>query len=151
MKIPKTKPLDLTGQGLAVKINLKSVNGTDKNNYSNIHYNCQASHYQELLNSGIDPDVIALNFKSLEGDVTHEYLLSDALAKFGNGKQTPHSSQYVTSEVARYYKIYAHTLAGGWYCSGVDPLNNYESMQWGCFKPDFPRLDPKKNKFIKYE
>ncbi|MFM5961915.1 MAG: DUF3854 domain-containing protein, partial [Dolichospermum sp.] len=81
----------------------------------------------------------------------HEYLLDVAIAKLGDGKQTPHSNQYVTAEVARLLKCYAHTLAGGWWCSGVDPLNNYESMQWGCFKPDFPRLDPKKNKFIKYE
>ena len=70
---------------------------------------CQASHYHELLNSGIDPDIIALNFKSLEGDITHEYLLSDAIAKLGDGKQTPHSSQYTTLEVARLIQRYNHT------------------------------------------
>ena len=112
---------------------------------------CQASHYHELLNSGIDPDIIALNFKSLEGDITHEYLLSDAIAKLGDGKQTPHSSQYTTLEVARLIQRYNHTLAGGWWCAGVDPLNNYAPMEWGCFKPNTPRLDSKKNKPIKYE
>jgi hypothetical protein len=153
MKNPKTKPLDLMGQGLAVKINFKSDDRTDKNNYSSIYHNCQASHYQELLNSGIDPGIIALNFKSLEGDVTHEYLLSDAIAKLGDGKQTPHSSQYTTSEVARIFRMYNHTLAGGWWCAGVDPLNNYAPMEWGCFKPNNPRLDPKKKdqKPVKYE
>lgn len=108
-------------------------------------------HYQELLNSGIDPGIIALNFKSLEGEATHEYLLSDALGKLGDGKQTPHSSQYTTTEVSRILCKYHHTLNGGWWCDGVDLLNDYESMHWGCFKPDFPRLDPKKNKPIKYE
>jgi hypothetical protein len=101
--------------------------------------------------SGIDPGIVALNFKSLEGDVTHEYLLSDALAKLGDGKKTPHSSQYTTSEVARLFQRYNHTLAGGYFCSGVDPLNNYAPMQWGCFKPNTPRRDPKKNKPVKYE
>jgi hypothetical protein len=41
MKIPKTKPLDLTGQGLAAKTNFTSDNRTDKNNYSSIYHNCQ--------------------------------------------------------------------------------------------------------------
>ncbi|MFM6369183.1 MAG: DUF3854 domain-containing protein, partial [Dolichospermum sp.] len=50
-----------------------------------------------------------------------------------------------------FLKRYAHTLNGGWWCSGVDPLNNYDPMGWGCFKADNPRLDPKKNKPIKYE
>jgi hypothetical protein len=126
-----------------------------KNNEANpilhqLHGDCQDSaerfglkpnHYHELISSGIDPDIIALNFQSIDGDITHEYLLSDALAKLGDGKQTPHSSQYTTSEVARIFKMYNHTLAGGWYCAGVDPLNNYAPMEWGCFKPDFPRLD----------
>ncbi len=120
------------------------------------HVDCQVfgltpNHYHELISSGVDPDIIALNFQSLDGDITHEYLLSDALAKLGDGKQTPHSSQYNTSEVSKLFKRYAHTLNGGWWCSGVDPLNNYAVMQWGCFKPNIPRLDPKKNKPIKYE
>ena len=127
----------------------------------NPHVDCQdyaqgfgltPNHYHELVElSGIDPGIVALNFQSLDGDVTHEYLLSDALAKLGDGKQTPHSSQYTTSEVARIFKMYNHTLAGGWYCAGVDPLNNYAPMEWGCFKPNTPRRDPKKNKPIKYE
>ena len=127
----------------------------------NFHVDCQdyaerfglkSNHYHELVElSGIDPGIIALNFKSLNGETTHEYLLSDALAKLGDGKQTPHSSQYVTSEVTRYFRMYNHTLAGGWWCAGVDPLNNYAPMEWGCFKADNPRLDHKDNKPIKYE
>ena len=129
----------------------------------NPHVDCQdyaerfgvnPNHYHELVElSNIDPGIIALNFQSLDGDIIHEYLLSDAIVKLGDGKQTPHSSQYTTSEVARIFKMYNHTLAGGWWCSGIDPLNNYAVMQWGCFKPDSPRLDfnKKDNKPVKYE
>lgn len=129
----------------------------------NLHVDCQdyaerfgvnPNHYHELVElSNIDPGIVALNFQSLDGDITHEYLLSDALAKLGDGKQTPHSSQYTTSEVARILKMYNHTLAGGWWCSGIDPLNNYAAMEWGCFKPNNPRLNPKKKdqKPVKYE
>ena len=65
---------------------------------------CQDSHYNEFLSSGIDPGIIALNFKSLDGDITHEYLLSEAIAKLGNGKQTPHSRQSICN--IRSYKIF---------------------------------------------
>ncbi|MTJ23073.1 DUF3854 domain-containing protein, partial [Dolichospermum sp. UHCC 0352] len=152
-QIAKTKPLDLAEEGFQEKISFQSDDRSNRNNYSSIYHNCQVSHYQELLNSGIDPGIIALNFQSLDGNITHEYLLSDALEKLGDGKQTPHSSQYTTSEVARIFKMYNHTLAGGWWCAGVDPLNNYAPMEWGCFKPDFPRLDfnKKDNKPVKYE
>jgi hypothetical protein len=109
------------------------------------------THWEEWLSSGVDPEIIQLNVITLTGNITHEYLLSDAIAKLGEGKQTPHSSQYTTTEVSRILYRYHHTLAGGWWCSGVDPLNNYDPMGWGCFKPDHPRLDPKKNKPIKYE
>jgi Domain of unknown function (DUF3854) len=108
--------------------------------------------WQEWLDSGVDPEIIALNVKTLTGNITHQYLLEDAIAKLGAGKQTPHSNQYVTSEVSKLFKRYAHTLAGGWWCSGVDPLNNYDPMGWGCFKPNNPRLDFKKSdQRIKYE
>ncbi|MCC2695340.1 plasmid replication protein, CyRepA1 family [Nodularia sp. LEGE 04288] len=107
--------------------------------------------WQEWLHSGVDPEIICLNVKTLTGDRTHEYLLEDALEKLGEGKQTPHSSQYVTMEVNRLLRRYSHTLKGGWWCAGIDPTNNYEPMRWGCFKPILPRLDPKKNKPIKYE
>ena len=96
-------------------------NNEASNILHNFHVDCQdyaerfgvnSNHYHELVElSGIDPGIVALNFKSLEGDVTHEYLLSDALAKLGDGKQTPHSSQYTTSEVARLFQRYNHTLA----------------------------------------
>ncbi|WDD36515.1 hypothetical protein PQG02_35805 (plasmid) [Nostoc sp. UHCC 0926] len=41
-------------------------------------------------------------------------------------------------------KKYQHIELCGWWCSGVDPLNNYVLMMWGCFKPDHPRRDRQK-------
>ncbi|MFM6919530.1 MAG: hypothetical protein ACKPKT_18525 [Dolichospermum sp.] len=55
-------------------------------------------HFQELLDSGIDPDIIALNFFSLSGEEVYEFLLSDAIAKLGEGKKVPHTNQYVTND-----------------------------------------------------
>ncbi|WP_308189893.1 plasmid replication protein, CyRepA1 family [Nostoc sp. XA010] len=49
-------------------------------------------------------------------------------------------------------KKYRHIEYGGWWCSGIDPLNDYIDMGWGCFKGDKPRRDYNKiYKFIKYE
>ncbi|MEG4323779.1 plasmid replication protein, CyRepA1 family, partial [Microcoleus sp. herbarium5] len=51
-------------------------------------------------------------------------------------------------------KHYSHIEHGGWWCSGLDPLNNWQPMYWGCFKPHQPRnaFDPKgKIKPVKYE
>ncbi len=47
---------------------------------------------------------------------------------------------------------YAHVYDdGGWWVSGLDPLNNWQPMQWGRFKPTHPRIDLNKGKAIKYE
>jgi hypothetical protein len=45
---------------------------------------------------------------------------------------------------------YSHITAGGWWCSGRDPLKNWQKMEWGCFKPTQPRQN-KDGKYIKYE
>jgi hypothetical protein len=45
---------------------------------------------------------------------------------------------------------YTHIAEGGWWCSGLDPLNNWQIMEWGCFKPDKPRQNTN-GKSIKYE
>ncbi|MHC5832827.1 MAG: hypothetical protein ACYT04_96795, partial [Nostoc sp.] len=44
----------------------------------------------------------------------------------------------------------AHITEGGWWCSGLDPLNNWQMMEWGCFKPNQPRQNHN-GKSIKYE
>jgi hypothetical protein len=47
-------------------------------------------------------------------------------------------------------KKYSHIEKGGWWSSGIDPITGEDEL-WGCFKPDHPRIDPKKGKYQKYE
>ena len=101
----------------------------------------QDKHLQELLASGIHPDIIRLNFKSLSGSAAFEHLLySDKLERLNTGRLS-----------SKYLKTYRHLDNGGWYCNGLDPFANWEPMEWGCFKPNTPRLDYDQSKQIKYE
>ncbi|MEY3334682.1 MAG: hypothetical protein RLZZ176_2985, partial [Cyanobacteriota bacterium] len=98
-------------------------------------------HLEELVNSsGINLDLINLNFKSLQGSNVYEYLLiSDQLPRTNTGMIK-----------SAWLQRYTHLTAGGWWCSGLDPLNNWQKMEWGCFKPNQPRQN-QKGKTIKYE
>ncbi|MFM7363644.1 MAG: plasmid replication protein, CyRepA1 family [Cuspidothrix sp.] len=98
-------------------------------------------HLEELVkSSGISLDLINLNFKSLQGINVYEYLLiSDQLPRTNRGMIT-----------SAWLQRYTHLTAGGWWCSGVDPLNTWQTMEWGCFKPNQPRQN-QKGKTIKYE
>ena len=98
-------------------------------------------HLEELVNSsGINLDLINLNFKSLQGSNVYEYLLiSDQLPRTNTGMIK-----------SAWLQRYNHLTAGGWWCSGLDPLNNWQKMEWGCFKPNQPRQN-QKGKTIKYE
>ncbi|MCL1474612.1 plasmid replication protein, CyRepA1 family [Argonema antarcticum] len=100
----------------------------------------------EWLNSGVDPQVYALNVRVLTGDAPYAYLLYEINA--ASGLVHP-DAQWGWAR-----KKYSHIEAGGWWCSGLDPLNNWQPMLWGSFKPNQPRLafNPKdKLKPIKYE
>jgi hypothetical protein len=114
------------------------------------HKNLDSRHYQELKDSAISDSIVENNFQSVHGEASYELLLSDAISQLGDGKLVPHTDQYVTQDIKKYYKLYKHCLDGGWWCGGLDPLNNWESMNWGCFKPNEPRLN-QENKIIKYE
>lgn len=107
-----------------------------------IESDSHAKHQQEWLNSGVDEEIIALNVRSLYGTTPYEYLLySPKISRRNDGRLRD-----------RDLKKYQHIELGGWWCNGVDPLNNYALMMWGCFKPDHPRRDRQKiHKFIKYE
>ena len=98
-------------------------------------------HLEELVKSGgINLDLICLNFKSLQGTNAYEYLLiSDQLPRTNTG-------MIKNAWLQRYH----HITEGGWWCSGLDPLNNWQKMEWGCFKPNQPRQN-QKGKSIKYE
>ncbi|BAZ37644.1 hypothetical protein NIES4101_35670 [Calothrix sp. NIES-4101] len=104
--------------------------------------NFQDHHWEEWLASGVDREIITLNVKSLEGTTPYEYLIySPKISRRNDGRLRD-----------RDLKKYCHIEHGGWWCSGIDPLDEYNLMMWGCFKPDKPRRDPsKESKYIKYE
>jgi hypothetical protein len=108
--------------------------------------NAPISPLSEWLASAIDPDLIALNVQILSGDTPYQYLLYEINA--ASGRVHP-DAQWRWAR-----KHYSHIEHGGWWCSGLDPLNNWQPMYWGCFKPHQPRnaFDPKgKIKPVKYE
>ena len=129
------KDISLSSDDSIIHRATNSVN----NLYTDV-YSLMDKHFRELQNSGIDPEIISLNFKSLHGDSAYDYLLySDKLPRRNDGRLSD-----------GYLRKYRHLEGGGWWCSGLDPLNNWEDMLWGCFKPDSPRLGDK-DKLIKYE
>lgn len=98
-------------------------------------------HWQEWLDSGIDPELIGVNLRSLDAHTPYAYLCyADGIPRTNSGRLAP----YIV-------RRYAHTEAGGWWCQGLDPLNDWAPMPWGCFKPDMPRHDAQRGKTIKYE
>ncbi|MEM1395526.1 MAG: plasmid replication protein, CyRepA1 family, partial [Cyanobacteria bacterium P01_H01_bin.150] len=104
-------------------------------------HHLKPEHLEELVNSsGIDLHLVKLNFRSLEDKNAYDYLfISELIPRTNTG--------IVRSS---WLERYAHVNAGGWWCSGVDVLNNWHMMEWGCFKPNQPRIN-EKGKFIKYE
>ncbi len=101
----------------------------------------QPAHYTELVtNSGIDRQLVALNFRSLEGNSVYDRLFISAQLPRNN------SGQVIPSWMRRY----THCAKGGWWCSGLDPLNSWHSMEWGTFKPNLPTKN-RDDKSIKYE
>ena len=100
--------------------------------------NLTATHYDELQSSAIAPDIAALNFCSLGQSETFEFLIKN-YDRRNDGRLTD-----------RYLSTYNRLEAGGWICTGIDPVTMTPS-EWGCFKPDRPRWDDRKQKHIKYE
>ena len=100
-------------------------------------------HRQEWNNSCVDEKLTTLNVITLIGLTIYEYLL------YG----LPNSERRNDGRLRDIWlNRYAHLESGGWWVSGLDPLNNWQPMLWGRLKPDCPRSDgSKKNKSIKYE
>ena len=95
-------------------------------------------HLGEWKASGVDEELTELNVVSLQGTSPAEYLLySNSIPRRNDGRVS-----------AGFLQRYAHTDAGGWWCSGIDVLSGEEDV-WGCFKPDRPRNS--QSKVIKYE
>lgn len=101
----------------------------------------EPNHWAEWLQSGVASEIIENNIKSLAGATPYDYLCySDRLERTNTGRLVSHI-----------IRQYAHTEHGGWWCSGLDPLDNWQPMLWGCFKPDRPRRNVESGKPIKYE
>jgi hypothetical protein len=102
----------------------------------------QRQHLQEWLESGVDKEIFFINVISLSGTTPYEYLLySPKISRRNDGRLRDGD-----------LKKYRHIEYGGWWCNGVDPLDDYNLMMWGCFKPNKPRRNRDKiHKFIKYE
>ncbi len=100
----------------------------------------EARHWSEWHDSAVDPDIIRLNVRSMGGSSPYDYLCYSSLLPRTN-----------TGRLATWVlRRYTHTERGGWWCDGLDPLDNWQPMLWGCFKPDRPVRD-EKGKQIKYE
>ncbi len=117
--------------------NFANPNGTKPPNH------IKESHWYEWVNlSAIDPLLTFLNVVSLIGFTTYEYLL------YGLSSRDRRNDGRLSDQ---WLNRYSHLESGGWWVSGLDPLNNWQPMAWGRFKPDFPRISGTKNKPIKYE
>lgn len=98
------------------------------------------SHLQELKSSLISDEIISLNFRSLTGDNIYEYLAVGCTKRLNSGRLP-----------SAWTKLYRHCEQGGWWSNGVDLENTFQELEWGCFKPENPRLDEYGLKPIKYE
>lgn len=110
-------------------------------------------YWQEWESSCVHFSIIHLNVMAVDGQTALELLAEDAIAAM----QREYS--YLGQEAARLVKRYQTVVEGngGWWVSGLDPLDNWSRMRWGQLKPNCPRpkLDdqgvPVPNKWIKYE
>jgi hypothetical protein len=104
--------------------------------------NLTAAQYHELLaGSAIHPALIKRNFFHVEGESVYDYLfISDKIPRKNAGRVTD-----------GYIKMYQHLLLGGTWIQSLDPFKNWQPMEWGRIKPNFPRIDWQKGKPVKYE
>ena len=99
-------------------------------------------HLTEWLESSVDEQLTTLNLISLSGFTTYDYLL------YGLPDDERRNDGRLRD---KWLNRYAPLEDGGWWVSGLDPLNNWQPMQWGRYKPDNPRIIGSKSKPIKYE
>ncbi|WP_019503322.1 plasmid replication protein, CyRepA1 family [Pleurocapsa sp. PCC 7319] len=99
-------------------------------------------HLAEWRSSSVDDQLTTLNLLSLKGTEPKNHLFC----------HLPNSERRNDGRVRdKWLARYAHTEAGGWWVSGLNPHNGWQRWDWGRFKPDLPRIDREKNKPIKYE
>ena len=95
-----------------------------------------------VTGSAVHPALAAANVATLQGAPALEALAGERLEQLGGWGQ-----QYATGAVARLLRpLEPVAAAGGWWCSGLDPLADWAPMGWGCFKPDRPRIEARDGK-----
>nr|WP_148220516.1 DUF3854 domain-containing protein [Nostoc punctiforme] len=101
-----------------------------------------AAEYHELaVGSAIHPALIERNFFHVEGESVYDFLfISDKVPRKNAGRVTD-----------GYIKMYQHLLLGGTWIQSLDPFKNWQPMEWGRIKPNFPRIDWHSCKPVKYE
>lgn len=128
---------------------MKSMNHNNKN--SDQKPEIPMTYQDEWRNSYVSDDIISLNVRYLQGRSPWEYLM------YGLPPTERTNTGVLRSGWLQKYK---HLDYGGWWCNGMDIMSfTPESLEnktygveteWGCFKPDKPRLGDKQ-KPIKYE
>ncbi len=92
-----------------------------------------------VTGSGVDPEIVALNVRSLIAPATYEFLLySDKLSRRNDGRLNNNT-----------LKANVHLDDGGWGLNAIDPETGEDRM-WGQLKPDNPKVTPD-GKVRKYE
>ena len=104
--------------------------------------NLTAAEYHELtVGSAIHPALVESSFFHIEGESIYDYLfISDKIPRKNAGRVTD-----------AYIKMYQHLLLGATWIQSLDPFKNWQPMDWGRIKPNFPRIDWEKGKPVKYE
>lgn len=104
--------------------------------------NLTAAEYHELLaGSAIHRSLIERNFFHIEGESVYDFLfISPQIPRKNVGRVTD-----------GYLKLYQHLLLGGTWIQSLDPFKNWQPMDWGRIKPNFPRFDWQTGKPVKYE
>ncbi|AVH74296.1 plasmid replication protein, CyRepA1 family [Nostoc sp. 'Lobaria pulmonaria (5183) cyanobiont'] len=100
-----------------------------------------AEHHELRTGSAIHPALIERNFFHIEGETIYDYLfISNKIPRKNAGRVTD-----------AYIRQYQHLLLGGTWIQSLDPFKNWQPMDWGRIKPNFPRIDWQKGKPVKYE
>jgi hypothetical protein len=95
-------------------------------------------HLLELTQSAICSDIIRLNFESIDGEDSFDFLVQNPERR-NDGRLTD-----------RYLRSHQQLAGDAWKCMGIDILTMTPSS-WGCVKLDNSRFDHEKRKPIKYE
>jgi|GEM_PF-630415 len=97
-------------------------------------------HYQELLNSAIDPELAAINCISLGGNSAFERITANIDFDRRNDGRIRDSD----------LRKFRYLESGGLWFPSLD-IETGEESKFGALKPDTPRIDQRNNKTFKYE